>query len=167
MMKTKIMIGVFFAFLLIVLSLASAQACTTHNSRTHPLILREPLFTLQPDPDSSNILVTGSLEGTPGDKLTIHIILQVTPTQITGLTHGQATFTWTDKNDDQIMGTLDGYIKANSDTESAIFFTFTITAGTGRYEGATGKGIHWGTITTNPTTGVSSGSGWYVGTIKY
>ena len=120
------------------------QASSSHNSpKNHPLILREPYFTLQPIPDSTDNRVMVYLVGTPGAQLTIRIILQATPTQTAGLTHGQAVFTWTAKDGYQILGTLDGYIKANSDGTSSVFFTFQITGGTGTYAGATGQGLHW------------------------
>jgi hypothetical protein len=169
--KRTAVVCILFLLLLVGLSIVSAQAvyqASSHNEpKVHPLVLREPLFVLHPSTSSPDILVTGTLEGTPGAQLTIRIILQVTPTQTEGLTHGIATFTWTDKGGNQIMGTLDGYIKAISSTESSIFFTFTIADGTGKYDGAIGGGLHWGTITTDTTTGVTSGSGWYVGTITY
>jgi hypothetical protein len=167
-LRTKIIVGIILTILVVSLSLSNVQASASHNNpKAHPLILREPYFTLQPIPDSTDILVTGYLVGTPGSHLTIRIILQVTPTQTVGLNHGQAVFTWTDRNGDQILGTLDGYIKANSDGTSSVFFTFLVTGGTGTYAGATGQGLHWGTITTDQATGAPSGSGWYVGTIIY
>ncbi len=166
-MKTKIVVGIILTVLLVSLPLSTVQASSLHNSqKNHPLILREPYFTLESIPGSTNTLVTGNLVGTPGAQLTIRIILQTTPTQTAGLIHGQAVFTWTAKDGDQIFGTLDGYIKANSDGTSSVFFTFEITGGTGTYAGATGQGLHWGTITTD-SAGVPSGSGWYVGTIRY